>query len=80
MILKATKKPITITVIRAQDIELYREQFHIEVDDRTIYNQNAKEYKRFQEGDYINVTDPNDIYAIPKEYFESNYVVVMESE
>lgn len=81
MILKAVKKQIEIQVIRAQDLESHREQFHIELDaNGYILNQNTQEYRRAVEGDYINVTDPNDIYPIPRTYFEENYVIVGMTE
>ena len=80
MIIKAHKKPVEITVIRARDIDKYREEFHIEVNNagNQVWNKPQNQFVNFNPTDYIRVDNPNDIYPINKEYFEENYLVKPE--
>lgn len=78
--MKAIKKPIPIEVVVFGEVE--PPPF---VNCRPkigggweVWNQPGQAWVLVKEGDYLNVSDANDIYPIPKGVFEASYDIVKE--
>lgn len=81
----AAKKPIPITVVAFEnDVPGLPEFVRVEMEQLVgtnlvqfkVWNELHKSFIGFKIGDYLNVTDANDVYPIDRDYFDKHYEVL----
>lgn len=77
MVIRAVKKAGAVTLLPYDKIQEGREQYHIELNQEGwVWNGEQKCYVQVNQGDFLRVDNPNDIYPISKAYFDENYTQV----
>ena len=79
--MQAVKKPTPITVLEIIDMSSVPPDISVERTGNSefpfqIWNHMSKQWIQFQAGDFLNITNLQDVYPIPKAVFYETYYVV----